>query len=261
MHYRCYDIENKKYQIPYSYRPSRTVWNDSAVEWNSVPDGNVVAFKTHLLQRGGGGIEIWNRLPCTSSHGNKIDSRTHPFSYKQVPSANGNYNKIQGDSLARGPKLLSVYTVEQRGFLVRKYWQTGSFKACQMALRTEFGERRAPLKCCIRKLVKKLETRGSRSNGCRLLSLWGLLKGKVYKNTPQHNRTTQRRSTPRDSSRQRRLFGKSITEFGKTHSSVLGCERRPVSASIMSSSCFASFPVCVYKFSSHYLNNITFYIQ
>jgi len=54
MHYRCYDIENKKYQIPYSYRPSRTVWNDSAVEWNSVPDGNVVAFKTHLLQRGGG---------------------------------------------------------------------------------------------------------------------------------------------------------------------------------------------------------------
>ena len=28
---------------------------------------------------------------------------------------------IQGESLARGPKLLSMYTVEQRGFLVRKY--------------------------------------------------------------------------------------------------------------------------------------------
>ena len=78
-----------------------------------------------------------------------------------------------------------MYTVEQRGFLFRKYWQTGSFKACQTAFRTEFGERRAPSKCCIQKLVKKLETRGSRSNACRLLSLGGLLKGKVYKNTPR----------------------------------------------------------------------------
>jgi len=78
-----------------------------------------------------------------------------------------------------------MYTVEQRGFLVRKYWQTGSFKASQMAFRTEFGERRAPSKWCIQKLVKKLETRGSRSNPCRLLSLGVLLKGKVYKNAPR----------------------------------------------------------------------------
>ena len=85
--------------------------------------------------------------------------------------------------------------------------------------------------------------------------LSGLLKGKVYKNTP---RTIEQRHTPRDSSRQRRHFGKSIPEFGETHSSVLGCERRPVSASIMSRSYFASFPVCVYKLSSHYLNNIIF---
>jgi len=56
-------------------------------------------------------------------------------------------------------------------------------------------------------------------------------------------------------------FGRSIPEFGETHSSVLGCERKPVSASIMSRSCFSSFPVCVYKFSSHYLNNIIFYRQ
>jgi len=77
-----------------------------------------------------------------------------------------------------------MYTVEQRGFLVRKYWQTGSFKACQTAFRTEFGERRAPSKCSIQKLVKKLQTRGSRSNGCRLLSL-GPTEGKVYKNTPR----------------------------------------------------------------------------
>ena len=150
-----------------------------------------------------------------------------------------------------------MYTVEQRGFLVRKYWQTGSFKACQMAFRTEFGERCAPSKCCIQKLVKKLETRGSRSNACRLLSLEPIEGQSVQKYTPQ-NRTTQRRYTPRDSSRQLRHFGNSIPEFGETHSRVLGCERRPVSASIMSGSCFTSFPLCVYKFSSHYLNNIIF---
>ena len=32
--------------------------------------------------------------------------------------------KIPGESVARGPKLLSMYTVEQRRFLVRKNWQT-----------------------------------------------------------------------------------------------------------------------------------------
>jgi len=89
--------------------------------------------------------------------------------------------------------------------------------------------------------------------------LWGPIEGQsVQKYTP-HNRTTQRRHTPRDSSRQRSQFGKSIPEFGETHSSVLGCERKPVSASIMSSSCFVSLPVCVYKFSNHYLSNIIFY--
>jgi len=153
-----------------------------------------------------------------------------------------------------------MYTVEQRGFLIRKYWKTGSFKVCQTAFRTEFGERRAPSKCCIHKLVKKLETGGSRSNACRLLSLGPIEGQNVQKYTP-HNRTAQRSYTPRDSSRQRRHFGKSIPEFEETHSSVLGCERRPVSASIISRPCFASFPVCVYKFSSHYLNNIIFYRQ
>ena len=164
---------------------------------------------------------------------------------------------VQGESLARGPKLLSMYTVEKRGFLVRKYWQTGSFKACQTVFRTEFGERRAPSEFCIHKLVKKLETRGSRSNACRLLSLGPIEAQIVQKYTP-HNRTTQRRYTPRDSSRQLRHFVKSIPEIGETHSSVLGCERKPVSASIMSRSCFPSFSACVYKFSSHYLKNIIF---
>ena len=167
---------------------------------------------------------------------------------------------LQGDSLARGPKSLSMYKVEQRGFLVRKYWQTGSFKACQTAFRTEFGERRAPSKCCIQKLVKKSEKRGSRSNACRLLS-FGPIEGQIVQKYTQYNRTTQRRYTPRDSSLQRRHFGKSIPEFGETHSSVLGCERRAVSASIMSNSCFALFLGRVYKFSNHYLINIIFYRQ
>ena len=153
-----------------------------------------------------------------------------------------------------------MYTVEQRGFLIHKYWQTGSFKACQTVFQMEFGERRAPLKGCIQKLVKKLETRGGRSNGCWLLSL-GPTEGQSVQKYTLHNQTTQRRYTPRDSSRQHRHFGKSIPEFEETHSSVLGCERRPVSASIMGRSCFSLLLVCIYKFSSHYLNNIIFYRQ
>ena len=42
--------------------------------------------------------------------------------------------EVQGESLAGDPKLLSMYRAEQRGFLVRKCWQTGSFIACQTAL-------------------------------------------------------------------------------------------------------------------------------
>ena len=119
-----------------------------------------------------------------------------------------------------------MYTVEQRGFLVRKYWQTGSFKACQMAFRTEFSERRAPSKCCIQKLVKKVRDKGEADLTPADFFLWGPTEGQsVQKYTP-HNRTTQRRYTPRDSSRQRRHFGKSIPEFGETHLSVLGCESR-----------------------------------
>jgi hypothetical protein len=106
-------------------------------------------------------------------------------------------------------------------------------------------------------LKKTLATQISRSNACRLISLGPIEGQSVQKYTP-HNRTNQRRYTPRDSNRQRRRFGKSVPEFWETQSSVLGCKRRPVSTSIMSRSCFPSFPVCVYKFSSYYLNNIIF---
>jgi len=102
---------------------------------------------------------------------------------------------------------------------------------------------------------KTLATQISRSNACRLLSL-GPIEGRSVQKYSPHNRKTQRRYTPRNSSRQRRHFGKSVPEFGETYSSVLGCERRPVSASIKSRSCFPSFPVCVYKISNHYRNNI-----
>jgi hypothetical protein len=104
---------------------------------------------------------------------------------------------------------------------------------------------------------KPLATQIFRSNACRLLSL-GLIEEQGVQKYDPHNLTTQRRYTPRDWSRQRRHFGNSIPEFGETHSSLLGCERRPFSSSIMSRSCFTSFPVCVYKSSRQYLNNIIF---
>ena len=167
---------------------------------------------------------------------------------------------VQGDSLARVPKQFSMYTVELRGFLIRKYWQTGSFEACQTVFGTEYVERRAPSKFYIQMLDKKLQTRGSRSNACRLPSLGSIVGQSVPKYTP-HNRKSQRRYTQRDSGRRLCHFGKSNPEFGETHSRVIGCERRPVSTSIMIRSCFTSLPVCVYTLSSHYLNNIIFIVN
>ena len=53
-------------------------------------------------------------------------------------------------------------------------------------------------------------------------------------------------------------LGKVFQNLEKRIQVCLDVKRRPVSASIMSRFCFASFPVRVYKFSSHYLNNIIF---
>jgi len=85
--------------------------------------------------------------------------------------------------------------------------------------------------------------------------LLSLLKGKVYKNTPLTIEQLKDAIRQEIQAVNVEILAKSIPEFGETHSNVLGCERRPVSASIMSRSFFASFPVCVYKFSSHYLKN------
>jgi len=147
-----------------------------------------------------------------------------------------------------------MYTVEQRGSLVRKYWQTGSFKTRWLHL-----ERNLMKDVHHRSFASWNWLKGYRQGEADLTPadffLCGLLKGKLYKNTPPHNRTTQRRSTPRDSRPQLWHFGKSIPKFGETHFT----ERRPFSASVMSRSCFAPFPVSVYTFSSHYLNIIIFY--
>ena len=169
--------------------------------------------------------------------------------------------QIQGDSLARGPKLLSiknyVYQLTDDELTIGYYQQDGATRHTSNAsmreiesffLKTELAQK------------KTLATQISRSDACRLLSS-GPIEGQSVQKYTLQNRTTQRHYTPRDSSRQRRHFGKSIPELGETHSSVLGCERRSVSASIFCRSCFSLFPVCVYKFSSHYLNNRIFYRQ
>jgi len=80
----------------------------------------------------------------------------------------------------------------------------------------------------------------------------------VYKNTP---RTIEQL---KDAIRQEiqtvnvDTLGKVFQNLKKRIQVCLDVKWRPVSASIVGRSCFASFPVCVYKFSSHYLNNIIF---
>jgi len=124
---------------------------------------------------------------------------------------------IQGDSLAKGPKLLSIKNYVNQltdGELTTGYYQPDgatchTSNASMREIESFFFSRENYLK-------KPLATQISRSNVCRLLSLGPIEGQNVQKYTP-HNRTTQRRYTPRDSSRQLRHFGKSIPEFGETH--------------------------------------------
>jgi len=51
-----------------------------------------------------------------------------------------------------------VYTTEERVFIVRNYWVTGSFNQCQAAFLRKYGGRKPPTKQTIANLVKKLET-------------------------------------------------------------------------------------------------------
>ena len=170
------------------------------------------------------------------------------------------WKHIQVDSLARGPKLLSIKNYVNQ--LTGDELTTGYYQQDGVTYHTSNASMREIESFFQDRIIsKKLWPPRYPDLTPADFFLWGLLKGKVYTKIHPHTRTTQRRYTPRDSSRQRRHFGKSIPEFGEMPSSVLGCERRPVSASIMSRSCFASFPVCVCTFSSYYLNNIIFYIK
>jgi hypothetical protein len=55
----------------------------------------------------------------------------------------------------------NMYSADQRAFIAREYWRTGSFKQCQGAFRNKYAEESVPTKPCFHKLVKKLETIGS----------------------------------------------------------------------------------------------------
>jgi hypothetical protein len=53
------------------------------------------------------------------------------------------------------------YSLEERVFIVKIYWITGSIKNCQRRSVEQFGGRNPPSKRCIQLLVKKLETKGT----------------------------------------------------------------------------------------------------
>ncbi|PNF19552.1 hypothetical protein B7P43_G18247 [Cryptotermes secundus] len=53
------------------------------------------------------------------------------------------------------------YTVEQRVFLVRTYWVTGSIANTQLEFRRKFGVRKKPAKSTIQSLAQKLERAGT----------------------------------------------------------------------------------------------------
>ena len=104
---------------------------------------------------------------------------------------------MQGDSLARGPKLLSINNyvnqLKDDELTTGYYQQDGATCHTSNASMREieiFFSRQNYLK-------KPLATQISRSNPCQLLSLGPIEGQSVHKYTP-HNRTTQRRYTPRD---------------------------------------------------------------
>ena len=67
--------------------------------WNGTQYRMVTFLTTQVYSKRGAGIRNLKQITMhaggyLSSHGTKTDSRAHPFSYKRVPSANVNYNKI-----------------------------------------------------------------------------------------------------------------------------------------------------------------------
>jgi hypothetical protein len=84
--------------------------------------------------------------------------------------------------------------LEERVFIVKTYWITGSIKNCQRRFVEQFGGWNLPSKCCIWLLVKKLETKGT------LLELHGGGRPEMSENTV-HDVANRLLASPRKSLR------------------------------------------------------------
>jgi hypothetical protein len=82
--------------------------------------------------------------------------------------------------------------LEERVFIVKTYWITGSIKNCQRRFVEQFGGRNPLLKCCIQLLDKKLETKGT------LLDLHGGRRPEMSENTV-HDIANRLLASPRKS--------------------------------------------------------------
>jgi len=93
-------------------------------------------------------------------------------------------NILQGDSLARGPKLLSIKNYVNQ--LTDDELTTGYYQEDSATCHTSNASMREIESFFQDRIISKkpLATQISRSNACRLISL-GPIEGKVYKNTPR----------------------------------------------------------------------------
>ena len=112
------------------------------------------------------------------------------------------YKQVQGDSLARGPKLLSIKNYVNQ--LTDDELTTGCYQQNVQHVTLQMLAREK-LKVFFKTELSQKNLWPPRSPDLTPADyfLWGLLKGKVYKNTPRTVEHTQRRYTTRDSSRQR----------------------------------------------------------
>jgi hypothetical protein len=65
------------------------------------------------------------------------------------------------------------YSLEERMFIAKTYWTTGSIENCQRRFVEQFGGRNPPSKRCIQLLVKKFETKGTWQGEARNVGKYG----------------------------------------------------------------------------------------
>ena len=98
----------KKHQVSIppqrKFLPDRQINSSNSWLGEHHPTGSVTVSS--------GSSTIWLQLVQL----NTVQSITYTSFWQKIP-----FSSIQGESLARGPKLLSMYTVEQCRFPVRKY--------------------------------------------------------------------------------------------------------------------------------------------